>query len=186
MRLVCEELVHRENGDLAVLSKVQEATIARERTCVGCRQRDEQTRLLRFVADGRGHLTLDPLRRARGRGVYVCPTVGCLVLAIRGGAARGLRRRIAPIRPQDLASRAARELGKCVEELVDRALADGRARPLGGERIDPGRVIEGLGAVDVPVVVTDRRLGCLLAALEEQMCRLRAELAPPSTGSAQK
>lgn len=60
------------------------------RTCAGCRQRDAQDALLRFVHD-EGRLVPDPRRRLPGRGVSVHPTRACLVRAVeRGGFARAL------------------------------------------------------------------------------------------------
>ncbi|HEU5357366.1 MAG TPA: YlxR family protein [Actinocrinis sp.] len=52
------------------------------RTCVGCRVRDAQDRLLRLVA-GEGEILPDPRRRLPGRGVYVHPRLACLALAER-------------------------------------------------------------------------------------------------------
>lgn len=59
---------------------------APRRTCVGCRQRADRSRLLRVVA-GRvdGVLTLlpDPRARLPGRGAWVHPDLACLDLAER-------------------------------------------------------------------------------------------------------
>lgn len=52
------------------------------RTCVGCRRRDAQDRLLRVVADGTG-VRVDLRRRAPGRGAYVHPDPACVALAVR-------------------------------------------------------------------------------------------------------
>ncbi|SDU84543.1 hypothetical protein SAMN04488544_0854 [Microlunatus sagamiharensis] len=52
------------------------------RTCVGCRRRDAQDRLLRVVAEGTG-VRVDPRRRAPGRGAYVHPDPACVALAVR-------------------------------------------------------------------------------------------------------
>lgn len=60
---------------------------APERTCVGCRTRDEQDRLLRVVSQasvsGSPGVALqpDPDRREPGRGAYVHPTPGCMQTA---------------------------------------------------------------------------------------------------------
>jgi uncharacterized protein len=122
-----------------------------ERTCVSCRTRAPQTRLLRFVADERGHLRLDVLRRAEGRGAYVCPRGACIDEAARRAAfARGLRRNVARVE-DGLARRAQAEIHRQAQELVERAKRDGRAG---------GSVEEG---------ATDRRLACLLAGLNEQV-----------------
>lgn len=72
---------------------------APERTCVGCRNRDEQNRLLRVVgvasvSGSPGALLLrpDPSRREPGRGVYVHPVFACMQIAEQRKAfARALR-----------------------------------------------------------------------------------------------
>ena len=68
-------------------------TASPERTCVGCRQRDERDALLRFVLGPDGQLVPDVGRKLPGRGVSVHPRGACLVAAVRrGGFARGFRR----------------------------------------------------------------------------------------------
>jgi predicted RNA-binding protein YlxR (DUF448 family) len=52
------------------------------RTCVGCRRRDEASRLLRVVADGTS-VVVDPRRRAPGRGAHVHPDLACVALAVK-------------------------------------------------------------------------------------------------------
>jgi uncharacterized protein len=52
------------------------------RTCVGCRARDDQDRLLRVVAV-QGALVPDPRRRLPGRGAYLHHKPECLALAER-------------------------------------------------------------------------------------------------------
>lgn len=52
------------------------------RTCVGCRVRDAQDRLLRVVA-GEGEVLPDPRRRLPGRGAYLHRRLECLALAER-------------------------------------------------------------------------------------------------------
>jgi predicted RNA-binding protein YlxR (DUF448 family) len=52
------------------------------RTCVGCRIRDAQDRLLRVVAV-EGEVLPDPRRRLTGRGAYLHPSPECLALAER-------------------------------------------------------------------------------------------------------
>jgi predicted RNA-binding protein YlxR (DUF448 family) len=52
------------------------------RTCLGCRRRDEQARLVRVVADGTA-VAVDPRRRAPGRGAYVHPDAACVALAVK-------------------------------------------------------------------------------------------------------
>ncbi|HKJ11688.1 MAG TPA: YlxR family protein [Ornithinimicrobium sp.] len=57
------------------------------RTCVGCRGRDQQARLLRVVLvnsppPGHAHVAPDPARRAQGRGAYVHVDQVCLDAAV--------------------------------------------------------------------------------------------------------
>jgi predicted RNA-binding protein YlxR (DUF448 family) len=52
------------------------------RTCVGCRTRDEQRRLLRVVTV-QGSIVPDPRRRLPGRGAYLHHKPECLALAER-------------------------------------------------------------------------------------------------------
>ena len=52
------------------------------RTCLGCRRRDDQDRLLRLVAAGTT-VVVDPRRRAPGRGAYVHPDPTCVALAVK-------------------------------------------------------------------------------------------------------
>jgi hypothetical protein len=86
------------------------------RTCVGCRQRDEQGALLRLALVG-GCLVADARRRATGRGLYVHRWQSCVdVAALRGGLARALRRPVSP-----------GEARKLREEVLGRAVASGVA-----------------------------------------------------------
>ncbi|TXR55814.1 YlxR family protein [Quadrisphaera setariae] len=57
-----------------------------QRTCVGCRQRGDRSRLLRVVADRSGGpsvLLPDPGARLPGRGAWLHPEPACLDLAER-------------------------------------------------------------------------------------------------------
>jgi uncharacterized protein len=65
--------------------------LAPTRTCVGCRERCAQDRLLRVVAVA-GEVVPDPRRRLPGRGAYLHPRPECLASAERRRAfARALR-----------------------------------------------------------------------------------------------
>lgn len=63
------------------------------RTCVGCRGRDSDSRLLRIVHDPRAAaLSPDPRRRAAGRGVWVHRDERCIATALdRKAFTRSLR-----------------------------------------------------------------------------------------------
>ncbi|GAA1397200.1 YlxR family protein [Luteococcus peritonei] len=70
------------------------------RTCLGCRQDDEQSALERFVLVD-GVVVADPARRLPGRGAWLHPDDRCREAALRrGGFARGFRRRVEV--PEDL------------------------------------------------------------------------------------
>ena len=69
-----------------------ETMAAMERTCAGCRARDDRDALVRFVLGPDGRLVADVRRRLPGRGVSVHPRRACIVdAATRGGFARSLR-----------------------------------------------------------------------------------------------
>ena len=103
------------------------------RTCTGCRSKQPRAKLLRFVADERGHLRVDPMRGLPGRGVYACPRARCVEVGIgKGGFARGLKRRLFAEDARRLMSRAGDDIRAELERLVRQALEDGRARRAGG------------------------------------------------------
>ena len=52
-----------------------------ERTCLGCRDRRQQTDLVRLVASA-GHLTVAG-KAASGRGAYVCAEQACFDKAVK-------------------------------------------------------------------------------------------------------
>jgi predicted RNA-binding protein YlxR (DUF448 family) len=64
-----------------------------ERTCAGCRVREDRDELLRFahVPDHDQALVPDFAGRLGGRGLWVHPRTSCLRKAVRGGFARALR-----------------------------------------------------------------------------------------------
>ena len=63
------------------------------RTCVGCRQVDEQRALMRLTTDGTSLFVDDRCRRP-GRGAYLHPRSTCLTRAEKGGFNRSFRRSI--------------------------------------------------------------------------------------------
>lgn len=64
-----------------------------ERTCAGCRARDESAALLRFayLPDLQPVLVPDLSHKLGGRGVWLHPRKACVAGALRGGFARALR-----------------------------------------------------------------------------------------------
>lgn len=130
------------------------------RTCVACRRQGARGELLRFVADGRGHLQLDVRQRAAARGAYVCATRRCLGEAsCRRAFARALRRGVAAVEPAALVERTLAVLVDEARSLALRALADGRARR--GAAMGEGGALA--------VVATEERLERALAGLLAQV-----------------
>ena len=64
-----------------------------QRTCVGCRQVDEQRALVRLTAEG-SRLLVDGPQRRPGRGAYLHARATCLTRAEKGGLSRSFRRSI--------------------------------------------------------------------------------------------
>jgi uncharacterized protein len=131
-----------------------------ERSCAACRRRAPRESLLRCVADQAGRLRVDPLQRAPGRGVYLCPDRDCVSEACRRGAqelARGLRRRLQPLAAEQLQRAALEAVRLAASEAAGQGLADGRLRRSPGS--DESTVL-------------DERLGRRLRILAEQAKRL--------------
>ncbi|HEY4616130.1 MAG TPA: YlxR family protein [Citricoccus sp.] len=59
------------------------------RTCVGCRSREDQTKLVRLALDGvpgSRSVVPDPRRRMPGRGAWLHPDPACVQAALKRGA----------------------------------------------------------------------------------------------------
>ena len=66
------------------------------RTCIGCRQREAASSLLRVALDG-GRVVPDVRRRIPGRGAWIHPAAACVQAATRKRAwARSLRQQGSP------------------------------------------------------------------------------------------
>lgn len=66
------------------------------RTCLGCRQKEDKSGLVRIVRRPDGGVAVDPTGRAAGRGAYLHASRDCLSRAARGGAiARALKTSLA-------------------------------------------------------------------------------------------
>lgn len=62
------------------------------RTCIACRKKMPKTDLDRIVLDPEGRPVFDRLKRAAGRGVYVCRNPVCRkILGKRAGLRKALR-----------------------------------------------------------------------------------------------
>ncbi len=73
------------------------------RMCAGCRGRRLKTELVRLALNDRGQLAVDRDKIRPGRGVYLCPSLGCLELAIKKrGLIRGFRGKFSQAVPADV------------------------------------------------------------------------------------
>jgi uncharacterized protein len=52
-----------------------------QRTCIACRKVRAKGDLLRIIGTPQGDLIIDRPGREPGRGIYLCPTEGCLTIA---------------------------------------------------------------------------------------------------------
>lgn len=82
------------------------------RMCIGCRQRRPKEELIRLVLNNSGQPVTDKEKILPGRGVYICPSPGCLELAIKKkGFAKAFRGKFRQVLPEEV-SRAFREEGE--------------------------------------------------------------------------
>lgn len=109
------------------------------RTCVACRKREENTRLLRWVAGASGPVP-DEAGRAPGRGAYLCLDEACLdkVLSVRNRKGPDLRGAEMVFR---LAIRA--RLGENVRRKAEKHGETGEAPGTCDESPDAGRGLPG-------------------------------------------
>jgi predicted RNA-binding protein YlxR (DUF448 family) len=54
-----------------------------QRTCVGCRRKDDQDHLLRIGRNKDRELVLTEGKERIGRGAYVCPQTACIDLTLK-------------------------------------------------------------------------------------------------------
>jgi predicted RNA-binding protein YlxR (DUF448 family) len=54
-----------------------------QRTCVACREIKGKKNLIRLVNNA-GVIEIDPTHKKPGRGAYLCPTVNCWELGLKG------------------------------------------------------------------------------------------------------
>lgn len=117
--------------------------------CVACRKRRPKYELLRFV-ERNGVLYFDPLWRAEGRGVNVCPDRRCIELAVKRGLfKRALNREVSVPRFEDL-------MGN-VEEAFERVIIDTLrlARKYGGVVLGRTAVDRVIDRVSLIILATD-------------------------------
>lgn len=124
------------------------------RTCVGCRQTDERTALVRFVLAGDPpQLVPDVPRRAAGRGVSVHPNRRCLEAAVRSGALRRGLRTQQPADADQLARWASGQYARRVTGLL------GAAYRSGGAAVGTERVREAIARRGVALLIVARDAG---------------------------
>jgi len=97
-----------------------------ERTCVGCRQRDDRDALVRFVLAGDPPTVVPDVRRVGGsRGASVHPRRSCVSAAVRSGAFRRAFRLELHESADQLSAWAAAQYGRRVEGLLVAAVRSG-------------------------------------------------------------
>ena len=68
------------------------------RTCVGCRQIDEQKNLVRIVLDATGRVKVDRKKSLSGRGAWLHESRACVEKAVHnGGLPKSFRRKTQPL-----------------------------------------------------------------------------------------
>jgi predicted RNA-binding protein YlxR (DUF448 family) len=106
------------------------------RTCTGCGQKKEKTKMVRVVADPSGRLIADLKGSMPSRGAYVCPDLSCIKKAATGRLAYSLK--------------VGKDSGKTAAELQGTILAAYRQRVLSllGQARKSGRVTSGTNLVE--------------------------------------
>jgi len=56
-----------------------------ERSCAGCRLKDDKTKFVRIVAAPGGELAVDVDYKAEGRSLYLCPKFSCIKAVLKKG-----------------------------------------------------------------------------------------------------
>ncbi len=77
------------------------------RKCTGCGEMKPKKELIRVVRSPDGHISLDLIGRAAGRGAYICPAIDCLRAARK---AHRLERSFSCAIPEDIYDRMEQEL----------------------------------------------------------------------------
>lgn len=54
-----------------------------QRTCMGCYEAKNKSKLIRIVKNNEGEIFIDLIGKANGRGAYICNNVECLEKAIK-------------------------------------------------------------------------------------------------------
>jgi hypothetical protein len=51
------------------------------RMCIGCRKKREKGEMIRLTQSSEGRVGVDERKHLQGRGLYLCPDLGCLSMA---------------------------------------------------------------------------------------------------------
>jgi predicted RNA-binding protein YlxR (DUF448 family)/ribosomal protein L30E len=106
-----------------------------ERTCVGCKQRDERGALLRLVLAGDPPAVVPDVRRGgAGRGASVHPSRACLEAAVKSGAIRRAFKRELNTDSAQIATWARDQYRRRIDGLIVAASRSGQA-VAGAERV---------------------------------------------------
>lgn len=62
---------------------MQKTRKAPMRKCLGCNEMKPKKELIRIVRSPEGIVSIDKKGKAQGRGCYICPSKGCLDIAVK-------------------------------------------------------------------------------------------------------
>jgi predicted RNA-binding protein YlxR (DUF448 family) len=88
------------------------------RTCVACRSAAPKRGLIRLVRTPQGLVEVDPTGKKAGRGAYVCCSVSCVQVALKG---KKLERSLKVSLPAETAQELLRLVAQAQEEEVTRS-----------------------------------------------------------------
>lgn len=107
------------------------------RTCLGCRQEDEQSRLVRFVRAPDGAVLVDYRHKLPGRGAYTCMDAECVRQAVsRRQFDRAFRMACQPVSAEKLADELMKALRHHLEALLGMARKSSQAVSGGNQVLD--------------------------------------------------
>lgn len=79
------------------------------RQCCGCRTMGNKKDMIRVIRTPEGEVVLDTTGRQNGRGAYICPTMDCLLAAIKN---RGIERSLNVSIPKEVTELLIEEMKK--------------------------------------------------------------------------
>jgi hypothetical protein len=140
-----------------------------QRTCLGCRQVQEQESLVRYVLAPDGGLLVDYRHRLPGRGAYTCISSACVREALRRRQfARALRRELPAVDAGDLLLELHRQILQRVLNLLGMARKASQTISGSNQVLDalavPGRVSVVIMAEDLSAGIAEKVIGRAAAA----------------------